>query len=922
MADRVVRASFEARVENARKGMAALAGDTKAAGKSVDALTKDLKTLDAQKVAPDVDVQIGDAKKRLTDLTLQLGDLKKIDASPEVTAKIEAAKADIKTVRAELKDLNNSKTEVKITASLGDAQKRMREITADLGELRTMEATPEVTVKIAEAQKRLRSVKAEVRELNSAKAQITVKADTSGVEAAISDLGGSGDAAGDDIGQGMVSGILSALGSIPIAGAVVGVGAAIAGGIFLGIKQGLAIDAERDLFSARSGLDEATSAKFGRAAGGAYANAWGDSVAANLDTAKIALDQGLIDSDAIEADVEKVITSLTGVSNLMGEDIPKAARAAGQMIKTGMVKDAQGAFDVLTAGYQAGASASDDMLDTLIEYPTHFRDLGLSAQDSLGLMMQSLNAGVFNMDKVADALKEVTIRVKDLSPAGKAAGEALQTLGLDHEKMAKAFAEGGPAARKGFDQILDGLAAVKDPAERSGMAVALFGTQAEDMAAALNTLDLDTAVKMIEGVGGSAGAADRALATMSDNTSSKMVSAQRNIEMAMDGIKGALAEAFSDDIGGAADWVSKNRAPLMQFFLDAMNGAFEAGKGFLNFGATALEAVADILDSMGSLSDAFTAVRALIDPLGAAMDNTGTSAADSMRAAAEKMRGDYTDSLDAMQDKANAWAAPEIMKARVHDATVVMTGEMDSFSAAVDASGGTVTINGDKLKAQEALDLIVANINDEDGTVTINGDRVPADRALSTVMAAINSGSGSVSIGANTGGADGKLSAVLGKVARSVASFSVGADAGAADRAISHAARDRTATIHVTERISRVMRNPGGIHDGGYVTGLHAGGRVPGRDPGYDNVLWPLNSGGRTLQQPLAGGEYVVNSKSTALYGPLLEWINGGGGNAPAAPSGGNVYQVTIDAAGLGSVRTIEDFLAMIDTQSRMRSGR
>ena len=52
---------------------------------------------------------------------------------------------------------------------------------------------------------------------------------------------------------------------------------------------------------------------------------------------------------------------------------------------------------------------------------------------------------------------------------------------------------------------------------------------------------------------------------------------------------------------------------------------------------------------------------------------------------------------------------------------------------------------------------------------------------------------------------------------------------------------------------------------------------MPGSDPGYDNILWPLNRGGRTLAQPLAGGEYVVNSSASAMWGPLLEWINGGG---------------------------------------------
>ena len=50
MADRTVRAIFEARVSGARKGMTDLAKDVTGAGKKVDSLTKDLKTLDAAKV--------------------------------------------------------------------------------------------------------------------------------------------------------------------------------------------------------------------------------------------------------------------------------------------------------------------------------------------------------------------------------------------------------------------------------------------------------------------------------------------------------------------------------------------------------------------------------------------------------------------------------------------------------------------------------------------------------------------------------------------------------------------------------------------------------------------------------------------------------------------------------------------------------
>jgi phage-related minor tail protein len=483
VADRTVRAVFEASVSRAQKGLRDLAGDADKAGAKVDATAKSLKDLSSVTAKPKIDLAIEDAQRRLT------------------------------------------------------------AVTKELGELRQMKSSPEVDLQVREAQSRLRSIKSELKDLQNAKAQIPVKADTSEAEKQIASLGSeAGKEAGDEAGANMVSGIVEALGSIPIAGAVIGAGAAIAGGIILGIKQGLAIEAERDLFSAKTGFDEATSARFGRAAGEAYANAWGTSIADNLDTARVALEQGLISRDSIERDVEAVIASLSGISQIMEADIPTAARAAGQLIKTGLAGNAQQAFDVIVAGYQNGADASQDLLDTLVEYPTHFRDLGLSAQDAVGLLTQGLKGGAFNADKVADSLKELTIRVKDLGD--KNAGDALKKIGLGHEDMARKFAEGGPAAREGLQQILDGLRGIEDPAARAQLAVALFGTQAEDMAGALASLDLSTAAQQLGGIEGAAGAADRALATMSDNTSTKIESAKRNIEVAMDGIKGAPGGGF------------------------------------------------------------------------------------------------------------------------------------------------------------------------------------------------------------------------------------------------------------------------------------------------------------------------------------------------------------------------------------------
>ena len=806
MADRTVRAVFEARVAGAQKGLRDLAGDADKAGAKVDATAKSLKDLSSVTAKPKIDLAIEDAQRRLT------------------------------------------------------------AVTKELGELRQMKSSPEVDLQVREAQSRLRSIKSELKDLQNAKALIPVKADTSEAEKQIASLGSeAGKEAGDEAGANMVSGIVEALGSIPIAGAVIGAGAAIAGGIILGIKQGLAIEAERDLFSAKTGFDEATSARFGRAAGEAYANAWGTSIADNLETARVALEQGLINKDSISRDVEAVIASLSGISQIMEADIPTAARAAGQLIKTGLAGNAQQAFDVLVAGYQNGADASHDLLDTLVEYPTHFRDLGLSAQDAVGLLAQGLKGGAFNADKVADSLKELTIRVKDLGD--KNAGEALKKIGLGHEDMARKFAEGGPAAREGLQQILNGLRGVEDPAARAQLAVALFGTQAEDMAGALASLDLSTAGQQLGGIEGAAGAADRALATMSDNTSTKIESAKRNIEVAMDGIKGALAEAFGDEISGVADWVARNRAPLMQFFLDVINGAIDAGKGFADFSASALESIGQLFAGLAKLP--------LINQ---DMRDAFTAASDGANSAAATIRTKIPAALDETKGKINDWAGPELLKARVHDATVAMSSDMDDFSAKVNESGGTVTINGETLTAEQALAVLTKNIDGSDGTVTINGDRVPANQALDAVLASIRAGRANVTVGANTA---------------------------AAESAIANLTRDRYVRVYAVG-MSTLGGTTVGPHDGGWtpmgaLPGRHAGGRVPGTDPGYDNILWPLNYGGRTLQQPLTGGEMVVNSKDAAYWAPVLEWMNAGG--RPSSGGGSAAFGPSDVAAALNGAR-------------------
>lgn len=856
MADRTVRAIFEARVSGAKKDIQSFGKDIADTGKKVDGLTKDLKTLDGAKVKPKIDVEIDKAKKALTDLTRELADLKAQPTSIETEFKIEQTKAAIKDVRGLIKDLTSQKVEVKIDASIKDAQKRISDVTQELGELRTMEVTPEVSANIKAAQTKLREARSELRDLNSAKAEMKVTVDTSGakreVDGLTDDISDAGAEGGAEAGGNIASGILDALRTIPIAGAVVGIGVAIAGGILLGIKQGLEVEAERDLFSARTGLDEDTSARFGRAAGEAYANAWGDSVAGNLDTAKFALQAGIIDSDATDAEIENVIAKLQGLNDLFEYDIATSVRGVGNLMKSGLVKDADQAFDLIVAASQK--VSSDDLLDTLTEYSTQFKLLGLQGPQAFGLIVQAAKAGARDTDNVADTLKEMGLRIRE---GTKPATDALKLLGLNSKEMVKDFQEGGPNAAKAMDQVFDALRRLEAKGGNTQAVVAnLFGGPGEDLGAALYALNVDTAADSLGGLEGAAGAAERALATMSDNGAAKIESAKRNIETAMNGIKGALAAAFEDDIANAADWVSRNRAPLMEFFVDVIDGTFEMGKTFLEFGATAQDAIADVIVGLADLINSLPGDQR-------ELRNSMYGIAEGLRDGATTIREDFIPALDEAQRKADAWAAPEILKARIHDATMVMAADMDTFSAKVKEAGGTVVINGNTLTADEALAELTKNIDGTDGTVTINGDKVPAENALDTLMAEVKTSKGSVVVSANTS---------------------------AADKALQRLERDRYVDLKI--RVAGITSQGGqvkGTHDGGWTgiaQGLHAGGRVPGSDPGYDNILWPLNAGGRTLQQPLAGGEYVVNSKDAAFWAPVLELMNAGA--RPASASSGS----------------------------------
>ncbi|MGW5402666.1 phage tail tape measure protein, partial [Streptomyces sp. NPDC003952] len=364
-------------------------------------------------------------------------------------------------------------------------------------------------------------------------------------------------------------GKIAAGAALPVAGAagVVGLGFASAFSDALDLQ-----DAKAKLV-AQLGFGDADSKKAGKIAGDLYKNAYGESLSDVNDTLATVFQSGLAKAGDAEDAIKGVTTQVLNYSTLTGEEALPVTRAVSQMLKTGLAKNATEAFDILTRGQQLGINKSEDLLDTFNEYGTQFRKLGIDGPTALGLMNQALQAGARDSDIAADAIKEFSIRAVDGS---KTTVDGFTKLGLSADTMAEKFAKGGPQATAALGQVLDKLRAVKDPAEQSRIAVELFGTQAEDLGAALLAFNPSTAVK---GLGQLQGAAARAGDTLNDTAKNKLTTISRTI-------KTTLAEA-----------IEKYALPKLEKFADWFNGpgkfvvvswALEAGQAFLDFSADML----------------------------------------------------------------------------------------------------------------------------------------------------------------------------------------------------------------------------------------------------------------------------------------------------------------------------------------------
>ncbi len=254
-----------------------------------------------------------------------------------------------------------------------------------------------------------------------------------------------------------------------------------------------------------------------------YEDGFGDSMDSCVSDL-VVLRQNLRESSDWTADMtENTLKQISTMTTLFDTNADEVTRTLQVMKSSGLIEDVSNGLDIITYGFQNGANYSGEMLDTLREYSPQFVKLGLDGNEAMQYLIQGAENGAFNLDKVGDALKELSIRVVDGSDTTK---QGFEAMGKSADEMAQKFAAGGDSAKEAFQETLKGLASIEDPVERNIAGVNLFGTMWEDLGESviLSLSDVEGGLEDIEG------ATERAGETLNNSFSSRLLSDVRKLK--------------------------------------------------------------------------------------------------------------------------------------------------------------------------------------------------------------------------------------------------------------------------------------------------------------------------------------------------------------------------------------------------------
>ena len=243
--------------------------------------------------------------------------------------------------------------------------------------------------------------------------------------------------------------------------------------------------------------------------------------------------------DLNEQDLQDVTSQALILENTYGIDMSESIRGARQLMEQfGM--SATDAMDYLVAGTQQGLDKTDELGDNITEYSGKFAQAGYSAEEYFQLLKNGSDGGAYNLDKVNDAINEVTTRLADgtiadtMTQIDEKTGQVKDGTGIWSQKTEELFnkwKEGGASQKEVINSIVDDIKNTTNEQDKMNLAATAFGTMGEDG----NTKFIESLTPVGDAFKDVAGKANE----LNDNTttsSQKMQAAWRKVQDSFSGV--------------------------------------------------------------------------------------------------------------------------------------------------------------------------------------------------------------------------------------------------------------------------------------------------------------------------------------------------------------------------------------------------
>ena len=204
-------------------------------------------------------------------------------------------------------------------------------------------------------------------------------------------------------------------------------------------------------------------------------NVYGSGVGQSMDAvaeAVIMVKKNL--GDLGDTDLTNLTKQALTLEELYGIDMNETLRGVNSLMKQyGLT--AQEAMDYIVRGTQNGLDKTNELGDNLSEYAGKFEQAGYSASEYFQLLQNGLQGGAYNLDKVNDAINEVTTRLADGT-----IGDSIDLYSQKTQSLFLAWQNGEATQKQVIDSIVADIGSCTSQQEALNMAAQAFGTMAED----------------------------------------------------------------------------------------------------------------------------------------------------------------------------------------------------------------------------------------------------------------------------------------------------------------------------------------------------------------------------------------------------------------------------------------------------------